>query len=1462
MGLACPFTAGLVATDPSNVAINTGGTATFTAVSSNAADTVQWQVSTDTTNFTDIPGATSNTLSFTVSGAQNGYQYRAVFSGTLVTSAATLTVDHVTTNPSNTSVADGQTATFTAASFTASDTVQWQVSTNEGVSTNGGPSFSSLSNGGVYGGVTTGTLTITGATIALNNREYRAVFSNASSSFASSAATLQVVPGHADLSQSTVSVSPLSIAAGSTATVTLTAKDAYGYRETSGGLNIVFGLGGGSGGGSFSGVTDNNDGTYTAIFTGTAVESNMITATINGQAVTSTQPTITIVPPVITFSPANLPAAIARAVYNQGLTGNGGTAPYSNFIITSGALPAGLSLSTAGIISGTPTAVGTVSFTVTAQDSTTGPASPYTGSQSYTLTVSTPVITFSPANLLAATAGAAYSQALSGNGGTSPYSKFTITSGALPAGLSLSTAGTISGTPTAVGTFNFTIKAQDSTTGSAAPYTGSQSYTLTVSAPVITFSPANLPAATAIAAYSQSLAGKGGTAPYAKFTIIAGALPAGLSLSASGTISGTPTVAGSFSFIVKAQDSTGGAAAPYTGSQSFTLTVKAPVITFSPASLPAATAGATYSKGLTGNGGTAPYSNFTINSGALPAGLSLSSAGIISGTPTAVGTFGFTVTAHDLTAGPAAPYTGSQSYALTVSAPVITFNPANLPAATAGAAYSHALSGNGGTTPYSQFTLTSGALPAGLSLSSAGTIGGTPTAVGTFSFTVTAQDSTTGPAAPYTGSQSYTLTVSAPAITFSPASLLAASAGAAYSQALSGDGGTTPYSQFTITSGALPAGLSLSTAGLRSAAGTPTAVGTFSFTVTAQDSTTGPAAPYSGSQAYTLTVAAPVITFSPANLPAATAIAAYSQTLAGKGGTAPYSKFKITAGALPAGLSLSASGTISGTPTVAGSFSFTVMAQDATSGPAAPYTGSQSFTLTVKAPVITFTPGNLPAGTAGAAYSQALAGNGGSAPYSKFTITSGALPAGLSLSSAGTISGTPTAVGAFGFTVNAQDSTAGPAAPYTGSQNYTLAVKAPVFTFSPANLLAATAGAAYSQALAGNGGTAPYSQFTITSGALPNGLSLSSAGTISGTPTAVGSFSFTVKAHDSTTGAAAPYAGSQNYTLIVNAPVIMFSPANPPAATAGAPYSQALGGDGGTAPYSKFTITSGALPAGLSLSSAGTIGGTPTAAGTFHFTVMAQDSSTGPAAPYTGSQSYTLTVNTPVITLSPANLPAATAGAAFSQALTGTGGTAPYSSFMIASGTLPAGLSLSATGAISGTATAVGTFDFTVKAQDSTTGAAAPYTGSQDYTLTVKAPVITFGPAIPPAATAGVAYSQALTGKGGTAPYSKFSIASGALPAGLSLSSDGAISGTATAAGTFTFAVKAQDSTTGAAAPYTGTQVYSLTVNVPVITFSPASLPAAAAGAAYSGRRSPALAAPLPTRSSRSAPARCRPACR
>ena len=261
-------------------------------------------------------------------------------------------------------------------------------------------------------------------------------------------------------------------------------------------------------------------------------------------------------------------------------------------------------------------------------------------------------------------------------------------------------------------------------------------------------------------------------------------------------------------------------------------------------------------------------------------------------------------------------------------------------------------------------------------------------------------------------------------------------------------------------------------------------------------------------------------------------------------------------------------------------------------------------------------------------------------------------------------------------------------------------------------------GTAYAFVFSTGGGTAPYS-YAVTAGALPAGLTLTPTGTLSGTPSASGSFPLTVIVTDSTPGLP-PITTSANITIAIAAPALTLAPAVLANGAVGAAYSQALTASGGTAPYA-YAVTAGALPAGLTLSASGTLAGTPSAGGSFALTVTATDATAaGSGGPYTASASYTLGVSVPSVTLAPTSLPAATAGVAYSQTLTASGGTAPYS-YAITAGALPAGLTLGATGQITGTPTAAGRFTVSITATDASSGN-GPYSASLTYILAIAPP--------------------------------------------------------------------------------------------------------------------------------------------
>ena len=277
--------------------------------------------------------------------------------------------------------------------------------------------------------------------------------------------------------------------------------------------------------------------------------------------------------------------------YSQQITASGGTGPYV-FSVLSGTLPAGLTLSSTGLLSGTPTTAASSTVTIQATDGNGCP-----GVITYTIVIAAatcPVITLAPPTLPAGRVGVAYSQQITASGGTGPY-VFTVLSGTLPAGLTLSSSGLLSGTPTTAGSSTVTIQATD---GNGCP--GVITYTIVIAAaacPVITLAPPTLPVGTVGVAYSQQITASGGTGSYV-FSVLSGTLPAGLTLSSSGLLSGTPTTAGSSVVTIQATDGTG-----CPGVITYTITIIVGVPTLPPGLRPLPRLGAHRGRILSGCGG-------------------------------------------------------------------------------------------------------------------------------------------------------------------------------------------------------------------------------------------------------------------------------------------------------------------------------------------------------------------------------------------------------------------------------------------------------------------------------------------------------------------------------------------------------------------------------------------------------------------------------------------------------------------------------------------------------------------------------------------------------------------------------------------------------------------------------------------------------------------------------------------
>ncbi|UQZ84180.1 Endo-1,4-beta-xylanase A precursor [Paenibacillus konkukensis] len=608
-------------------------------------------------------------------------------------------------------------------------------------------------------------------------------------------------------------------------------------------------------------------------------------------------------------------------------------------------------------------------------------------------------------------------------------------------------------------------------------------------------------------------------------------------------------------------------------------------------------------------------------------------------------------------------------------------------------------------------------------------------------------------------------------------SLHAGTVGIAYAPVqLAAAGGEGAY-QWSIASGSLPAGFTLdgSTGQL---GGTPTASGTFAFTVQAEDANGVKAV-----KELTLLIHPP-LTIETASLPEATVRTAYSQTLRAAGGSGTYT-WSVTTGSLPAGLTLDgATGELAGTPGADGTFPITVKVTDGSG-----VTALQALMLKVN-PELMLNATSLPEGTVGEAYpEQTFSAAGGNGVYT-WSIA-GDLPAGLSFDPAtAKVSGTPAAAGTGSFTVKVTDGNGAAA-----TRDYTLKVN-PGLAIRTAALKEGTLSAAYAQALEAEGGSGDgtYS-WSVAAGSLPDGLTLAGS-EISGIPAKEGAFTFTLQVEDGNR-----VVKTKAFTIQIAPALILASPVLPEG-TAGVPYpAAAFRAQGGSGVYT-WSLT-GTLPDGLVFgASTQAIEGTPVAEGTASFTIRVTDGNGAVA-----EQNMTLKVN-PRLQLVASPLPEGTANAAYPKRLfTAEGGNGAYTWSL--DGTLPEGLSFgtevsggTVAGAVYGTPVKAADSSFTIRVTDGN-GA----TASQALSLKIHPPLSVEALAAPDG-TVGQPYPQwTLSAEGGSGVYNWS--AEGDLPQGLTFgtangSVNAAVYGVPVEAGTSGFTVKVTDGS-GAAASRSAT---------------------------------------------------------
>lgn len=918
----------------------------------------------------------------------------------------------------------------------------------------------------------------------------------------------------------------------------------------------------------------------------------------------------------------------------------------------------------------------------------------------------------------------------------------TFSATGLPAGLSVNaTNGNISGIPAVSatpGSYPITLTATN------ASGFDSKTLTLTLQAPVpVIQSPA---AAAGVAGTSFTYTAQATNATSYSAT----GLPAGLSVNtATGAITGTTTLVGTFAVNLTATNSTGSVTLPLV--LTFALPPDAPV--YAGPVNPSGTVGTAFS--FTPNFGTsANATTFAITSGSLPNGLVISSTtGAITGTPTQVGAFPITLTATRSGISVGAQLTVTINSAAT--APSVTFPNGSTVAATVGAAFP---TFSVAATPATGASFAAVGLPNGLAINATtGAITGTPTAPGTSNVQINASNTAgQGPTAVVI------ITVnphpSAPVLTSAPVVQGVVNQPLNYALAAS-PAGTTTYA----LTGTLPAGLSLSSG---TVSGTPTAAGTAIVFFTGSNTngaglalevtfviappSTAPVVTSNGTASgqvgqpfsYNITATNSPTSFNAANLPAGLTVNTGTGLISGvpSVSTLPGQPIGATVGAsnanggnvkpllitiAPAPATPVITSAASGSGRVGTAFSYQVTATESANSFAAmdlpaglalnPGTGAITgsplaagqFTVTLRAgnaaglgapaflalviappltaPAITSAPSAT--GQVGVAFAtyQIAASQG---PITSYAYT-GMLPLGLALNSTtGTITGTPAEPGLYIVNLTAT-SAGGTSLPQPLTITINPAVGVPVITSS--NAATATVGTAFNYTItATNVGSGPPYAPSVTLDAvnLPTGLAVNpSTGVIQGVPSTVGS-SVASLVGTNAAGVGPIRALTINVQPALAAPVV--SSGGAANAQVGVPFSYQIAATNNPTSFELLNA-----PLWMTFNGAtGLISGTPTTPGTIQLAVAASNTAGG-SSPKVVTLAIAPAPNTPAITSSLS---------AFGTVGTAFGGyqitAAPAATAYLAAG-LPAGLSLNpATGAISGTPTISGTFQVTLTASN------------------------------------------------------------------------------------------------------------------------------------------------------------------
>ncbi|NDG70932.1 MAG: hypothetical protein EBY32_06415 [Proteobacteria bacterium] len=891
-----------------------------------------------------------------------------------------------------------------------------------------------------------------------------------------------------------------------------------------------------------------------------------------------------------------------------------------------------------------------------------------------------------------------------------------------------------------------------------------------------------------------------------------GLIPVGLSLSASGILSGTPTVKqGADLFTVQVTDANNA-----TVEKELTITVNTDVPKiFPPGNLSVITDVAFLNQFQVVQG-KKPY-NWSSTS-TLPPGLVLSnSTGELSGSVSqaTLGALNFRDYPISLRLTTGSNATVSANFTLTVARPFEWVTPANLPVQygpgsgqAAGPNCTLTIAASGGKTPPYNFRLQTGSvLPGNLTLnSSTGTISGKPIVNGNYAFTINSTDALGSVITRNFALEiiPYALAISGPAT----------GTGTQYTSIAplqySAISGSEPY-RFTASN--LPAGLSINaTTGLITGSLNGTA-GTSNFTVTVTDNKSMTA---NATCVFTVNPGTP-LSWNIDPLPPAGQVGfSYSANLsAATGGWAPYT---YNATGLPTGLTFNATARrISITPTAAGNFSVNFTVTDSA-------TPKNTVTQTIPITIAPYMTVSGPVTASGQQYTALTPVDfevtGGNGTYTWSTLATTPLPASLSINATtGIISGNLTAApGNTTVTVNVRDSASRNA---TANLTITILPRPPLEWVTPSELPPGKVMDAYSENLTVSGGQPAY-KFALKSGStLPAGLSLNnSTGALTGKPTTPGNFTFTINASDS----GAPVFSSER-TFNISIAEYGMNIAEPDTIT-GEQYAAIspvtftrVGGMGnftwsatwsGNATALTINPTTGIASGNLTTGA----GSANSIVGNYTWVIKLTDGQN-----QSTTKNVTVQIQPRAVSwVTDSVLAKGKVSFAYSTNVTASGGWGNITYALKSPSTLPAGLSLNATtGIISGTPTGNGTTNFTLIASDS--ALPTKNTAEQAFSITIDPmdPLVwTVDPA-PVSGKVAFAYSAILPAASGGSGNFTYSVNSTTLPSGLSFNATTrTISGTANASGTFNVSLTVRDNFGNATASATLANSTVLTIPITI----------------------------------------------